>query len=652
MTTGSHGAGTLLAGRYRFEDLLTEHDGAHFWRATDTVLARSVAIHAVPSDDPRAAGLMEAARLSATVNDSHLLRVLDADDDGELAWVVNEWGEGLSLDLMLQRGTLEPDRAAWLVREVADAVAAGHRQGVAHGRLNPESVLVTHVGSVKLIGYVVDASLHPPRPRHPLYGDLDDRQADVLDLGGLLYASLTGRWPGVAPSEVPAAPRDGHGPLRPRQVRAGVPRVLDAVCDQVLQPEGRHHVRLETAHEVAAALADVVGGPGAVEPVTLAVMHDEMREPTRGVPDLDAPTVAVAAPSLDEPTVAVTPQHTQRDSQHDLEATQLSEAVDPDPDTGPGRPGPAMEHTALHREPLESPDTLAPLRAPDVVPPPPPFEDSPERPLFSATERRVPAGAPRAPHRWDDTSSNGGGGWHTGGQAGHHTGTHGGGDGPESWLSGSDPEPAPGNGHEGRGWLRTAVVVGLVLVTLVAMAVAFTLGRQDGSVLSGITGGDDDPTSASQTPGQRVRIAAVEDFDPEGDPADENPEEAPNAIDGDPATTWTTVTYRNRPDLGGLKSGVGLMLDLGEARDVSQLTVRFATSPTSLEVYAAPQDVTRFPTAVDQMQKVAAQQDAPARATLRLEPRPMTRYLLVWLTELPPTDGGYRGEIAEISARS
>lgn len=236
MTTGSHGAGTLLAGRYRFEDLLTEHDGAHFWRATDTVLARSVAIHAVPSDDPRAGSLMEAARLSATVNDSHLLRVLDADDDGELAWVVNEWGEGLSLDLMLQRGTLAPERAAWLTREVAEAVAAGHRQGVAHGRLNPEAVLVTHVGSVKLIGYVVDASLHPPVTADPLYGALDERRADVIDLGGILYASLTGRWPGVAPSSVPAAPRDAHRPLRPRQVRAGVPRVLDAICDQVLQP--------------------------------------------------------------------------------------------------------------------------------------------------------------------------------------------------------------------------------------------------------------------------------------------------------------------------------------------------------------------------------------------------------------------------------
>ena len=65
MTTGPIGPGTVIAGRYRLDDLITESAGARFWRATDTVLARSVAIHAVPSSDPRAPGLLAAARVSA-----------------------------------------------------------------------------------------------------------------------------------------------------------------------------------------------------------------------------------------------------------------------------------------------------------------------------------------------------------------------------------------------------------------------------------------------------------------------------------------------------------------------------------------------------------------------------------------------------------
>ena len=264
MTTGSIGPGTVLAGRYRLDDLLAESEGARFWRATDTILARSVA-------DPRRARATTSAPpacsrrpgVSATVTDPHLLRVLDCDDEDGITWVVNEWGDGVSLDLMLQQGTLPPSRAAWLTREVADAIAAGHAQGVAHGRLNPEAVLVTHAGAVKLIGYVVDASLQPSPSPDSLYGEIDEREADVINLAGVLYAGLTGRWPGVAPSGVPQAPREGRRPLRPRQVRAGVPRTLDVICERVLHKEASQHAMpIETAHEIAAALADYLGDSG------------------------------------------------------------------------------------------------------------------------------------------------------------------------------------------------------------------------------------------------------------------------------------------------------------------------------------------------------------------------------------------------------
>ena len=84
----------------------------------------------------------------------------------------------------------------------------------------------------------------------------------MINLAGILYAALTGRWPGVARSAVPTAPRESRRPLRPRQVRAGVPRTLDAICERVLHKEASQHAMpIETAHEIAAALADYVGDP-------------------------------------------------------------------------------------------------------------------------------------------------------------------------------------------------------------------------------------------------------------------------------------------------------------------------------------------------------------------------------------------------------
>src|SRR5918999_1751132 len=140
-------SGNVLAGRYLVADLLAESRGGRFWRAEDRVLQRHVAIHVIPADDPRADGLLEAARLSATVHDRRILRVLDADRVDGLCFVVNEWGSGTSLDIMLGRdGPLTPRRAAWLVSETADVAAAAHGVGVAHGRLAPENVLIDHHG--------------------------------------------------------------------------------------------------------------------------------------------------------------------------------------------------------------------------------------------------------------------------------------------------------------------------------------------------------------------------------------------------------------------------------------------------------------------------------------------------------------------------
>ena len=88
-----------------------------------------------------------------------------------------------------------------------------------------------------------------------------------MNLAGLLYAALVGRWPGTEGSAVPPAPAEHGRPLRPRQVRAGVPRPLDAICERVLNA-GPHtrRVPIETAHEVYAALSDYIGDPAARPP--------------------------------------------------------------------------------------------------------------------------------------------------------------------------------------------------------------------------------------------------------------------------------------------------------------------------------------------------------------------------------------------------
>jgi putative peptidoglycan lipid II flippase len=184
-------------------------------------------------------------------------------------------------------------------------------------------------------------------------------------------------------------------------------------------------------------------------------------------------------------------------------------------------------------------------------------------------------------------------------------------------------------------------VVGVVAVAVVAL----DLTGGGGSTDSPSRGGTSPHAQASRP----VPIAKVTDFDPQGDPPSENPELAPLAADGRVSTAWHTSTYYD--PLRRLKSGVGLLVDLGKPSRVGDVRLRLQGSPTSLQLLAAPGDRTA-PSSTRGLETVASRKDAGASADLRLAKPMSTRWLVVWLTSLPRGPAGWVGSVAEISVRS
>ena len=75
------------------------------------------------------------------------------------------------------------------------------------------------------------------------------------------------------------------------------------------------------------------------------------------------------------------------------------------------------------------------------------------------------------------------------------------------------------------------------------------------------------PATTSGGGGDTFAVLSATGFDPEGDGAERNGEAA-RVFDGKDNTFWSSEGYAS-PNLGGLKKGVGLRLDLGQNRDVS-----------------------------------------------------------------------------------
>jgi serine/threonine protein kinase len=231
MSTFISEPGTRLGGRYRLEDRMSASSGWSVWKAIDETLARPVTVLALEPGFPRIAEAVTAARAAGRLTDSRLAQVFDVEQDWDHAYVVMEWVVGDSLDDLLAGGPLDPVQSAEIVAQAAEALASAHDAGVAHLCLTPGSLRWTPGGGVKIVGLGIDAALANAICDDPVL-------TDTRDLGRLLYAAVTAHWPGGGWPGLPPAPEvDGH-PRSPRQVRAGVPAVLDEITCQAMFQRG------------------------------------------------------------------------------------------------------------------------------------------------------------------------------------------------------------------------------------------------------------------------------------------------------------------------------------------------------------------------------------------------------------------------------
>jgi len=219
------------------------------------------------------------ARAAAAVKNEHVVGIYDVQEKANPPYLVMECVDGVSLqDKINKQGPLGVTETLRIGMQIAEGLAAAHKQGKIHRDIKPANILLENgVERVKITDFglaraVDDASVTQSGTvaGTPMYmspeqaeGIPIDSRSDLFSLGTVLYAMCTGHPPFRASGT--------HAVLKrvidasPRPIREFNNEIPDWLCDIIAKlhakkPEDRFQTAKEVAELLGQRLADVQAG--------------------------------------------------------------------------------------------------------------------------------------------------------------------------------------------------------------------------------------------------------------------------------------------------------------------------------------------------------------------------------------------------------
>ncbi len=231
-------------------------------------------------DKDFARSFKSAAKDGVILKHEGINRVVDVGRDRGRVYCASEYVKGRSLRYLLEKqGKFKLPLALNIARQIAEALACAHQQGVVHGDLKPSNVIVGSDFGVKIANFgVVTNPIHnllavsKMSGSAPIYAapELAARNAtpnassDVYSLGATLYHMIVGKPPIEGSSPLQTLLRVAEEEIKPPgSLTKGVPEDVDKVVMAMLaiEPKQRHSEMKGVVEDLTALGADKVPTP-------------------------------------------------------------------------------------------------------------------------------------------------------------------------------------------------------------------------------------------------------------------------------------------------------------------------------------------------------------------------------------------------------
>ena len=199
---------TLL--NYRLVDKIGEGGMGEVWKATDTTLARDVAIKFLPAslaaDPERLARFEREAKVLASLNHSSIAGIYGLHEASGMRFLAMELVPGEDLAQRLERGAIPAAEAADIARQIAEALEAAHDQGIVHRDLKPANVKLTPEGKVKVLDFGLAKALDPSASGGK--SGMDSRYSPTITSLGTMAGVILGTAAYMSPEQAKGKPVD------------------------------------------------------------------------------------------------------------------------------------------------------------------------------------------------------------------------------------------------------------------------------------------------------------------------------------------------------------------------------------------------------------------------------------------------------------
>ena len=316
--------------RYKIHAEIGRGGMARVYRATDTILGRSVALKVLSpqlaSDPEFSARFRREGKIVAGLQHPHIVTLFDIGESEGIQYLAMEFIDGRSIYAVIrERGALPGEVVAILIRAVALALDYAHAQGAVHRDIKPQNILIDQNGRILLTDFGISVSSNDEAGRltktglfmgTPEYmspeqvsGVVVDHRTDLYSLAISAFEMFAGEVPFIGNTpELIVAHAQKTPPDLPVQSH-GLPEGLVAVLHKALakNPDDRFTSCLAFSMAIDAAFAELPANTTASSMVAgMARSRHESPRSTRTIEsDVDT-TRELQAPAAQYPTGAAT----------------------------------------------------------------------------------------------------------------------------------------------------------------------------------------------------------------------------------------------------------------------------------------------------------------------------------------------------------